>query len=60
MLCLVLAAVGKVLMTLKEKDGFYPDLTSHGSMSQIGILYNIHLPVKSVQDFLISKLFLIS
>lgn len=37
----VLAAVGKVLLTLKGKSGFYPDLPSHGrgqSMSQTGIL----------------------
>jgi len=44
-LCLVLAAVGKVLLTWKEKGGSYPDLTSRGksvreSMSQTGILRN--------------------
>lgn len=31
-LCLVLAAVGKVLLTSKEKGGSYPDLTSHGKL----------------------------
>lgn len=31
-LCLVLAAVRKVLLTLKEKGGSYPDLTSHGKL----------------------------
>lgn len=36
----VLAAAGKVLLTLKGKSGFYPDLASHErgqSMSQTGI-----------------------
>lgn len=27
---LVLAAAGKILLTLKGKSGFYPDLASHG------------------------------
>lgn len=46
----VLAAVGKVLLTLKGKSSFYPDLASHGrgqSMSQTGILRNGSLPATS-------------
>lgn len=65
-LCLVLA-VSKVLLTLKEEGGSYPGLTSPGKLrhrgenvSQTGIPHSIWLPVNSVQDFLICKLFLTS
>lgn len=46
----VLAASGKVLLTLKGKNVFYPDLASHGrgqSMSQTGIPCNGSLPVSN-------------
>lgn len=46
----VLAAAGKVLLTLKGKSGFYPDLASHGrgqTVSQTGILRSGSLPVSS-------------
>lgn len=46
----VLAAAGKILLTLKGKSGFYPDLASHGreqSMSQAGIQGSGSLPVSS-------------
>lgn len=64
MLCLV--AVSKVLLTLKEGGGSYPDMTSPGKLnhrgenvSQTGIPHSIWLPV-NIQNFLIFKLFLTS